>query len=59
MNKEFLKSIWILIVIVMWVLLLAKTSYEWLQGKEPDNFVVMVIILITISLENKFNNRKQ
>jgi hypothetical protein len=59
MNKELLKSIWTLIGIVIWLLLFTKTFYEWTQGKQPDNFTIMVILLIAISLESKFNSRKQ
>jgi hypothetical protein len=59
MNKELLKSIWTLIGIVIWILLFTKTFYEWTQGKQPDNFTVMVILLIAISLESKFNSEKQ
>jgi hypothetical protein len=59
MNKELLKSIWTLIGIVIWLLLFTKTFYEWTQGKQPDNFTVMTILLIAISLESKFNSKKQ
>jgi hypothetical protein len=59
MNKELLKSIWTLIGIVIWLLLFTKTFFEWTQGKQPDNFTVMMILLIAISLESKFNSRKQ
>jgi hypothetical protein len=59
MNKQLLKSIWTLIGIVIWLLLFTKTFYEWTQGKQPDNFTVMMILLITISLESKFNSKKQ
>ena len=58
MKKELLKSIWTLIGIVIWVLLFTKTFYEWTQGKQPDNITVMMILLIAISLESKFNSRK-
>jgi hypothetical protein len=59
MNKELLKSIWTLIGIVIWLLLFTKTFYEWTQGNQPDNFTVMTILLIAISLESKFNSKKQ
>ena len=59
MNKQLLKSIWTLIGIVIWLLLFTKTFYEWTQGKQPDNFTVMIILLIAISLESKFNSKKQ
>jgi hypothetical protein len=59
MKTELLKSIWTLIGIVIWLLLFTKTFYEWTQGKQPDNFTVMMILLIAISLESKFNSRKQ
>lgn len=57
MNKELLKSIWIIFGIVIWLLLFIKTFYEWTQGKQPDNFTVMMILLIAISLEGKFAKR--
>jgi hypothetical protein len=57
MNKELLKSIWTIFEIVIWLLLFAKTFYEWTQGKQPDNFTVMMILLIAISLEGKFAKR--
>jgi hypothetical protein len=59
MNKELLKSISTLIGIVIWLLLFTKTFYEWTQGKQPDNFTVMMILLMAISLESKFNNSNQ
>ena len=59
MNKKLLKSIWTLIGIMIWLLLFTKTFYEWTQGKQPDNFTVMMILLIAISLESKFNSKKQ
>ncbi len=57
MNKELLKSIWTIFGIVIWLLLFTKTFYEWTQGKQPDNFTVMMILLIAISLEGKFAKR--
>lgn len=57
MNKELLKSIWTIFGIVVWLLLFTKTFYEWTQGKQPDNFTVMMILLIAISLEGKFAKR--
>jgi len=57
MNKELLKSIWTIFGIVIWLLLFIKTFYEWTQGKQPDNFTVMMILLIAISLEGKFAKR--
>ena len=59
MDKELLKSIWSLITTIIWLLIFIKTSYDWTQGKQPDNFTVMMILLIAISLESKYNNRKQ
>jgi hypothetical protein len=50
---------WTLIGIVIWLLLFTKTFYEWTQGKEPDNFTVIMILLLAILLESKFNNRNQ
>ena len=57
MNKELLKSIWTIFGIVIWLLLFAKTFYEWRQGKQPDNFTVMMILLIAILLKDKFTKR--
>lgn len=57
MNKELFKSIWTIFGIVIWLLLFTKTFYEWTQGKQPDNFTVMMILLIAISLEGKFAKR--
>lgn len=57
MNKKLLKSIWTIFGIVIWLLLFTKTFYEWTQGKQPDNFTVMMILLIAISLEGKFAKR--
>ena len=57
MNKELLKSIWTIFGIAIWLLLFTKTSYEWTQGKQPDNFTVMMILLIAILLKGKFTKR--
>ena len=59
MNKELLKSIWTIFGIVIWLFLFTKTFYEWTQGKQPDNFTVMMILLIDISLKCKFAKRQQ
>lgn len=57
MNKELLKSIWILFGIVIWATLFIKTYYEWTKGKQPDNFTVMMILLISILLEGEFTRK--
>ena len=57
MNKELLKSIWTIFGMVIWLLLFIEAFYEWTQGKQPDNFTVMIILLIAISLEGKFAKR--
>lgn len=59
MNKELLKSILTLIQMLIWLSLLVKISYEWFLGKEPDNFTVLLTLLMTISLESRFNRGKQ
>lgn len=53
MNKELLKLIWNTFGLVLLILLLVNTFYEWTQGKQPDNMVVMVILILTISLNKK------
>lgn len=57
MNKETLKSLWVLFGVIIWMLLFTKAFYDWTQGIQPDNFTVMSILLMTIFLEGEFRGR--
>ena len=47
--KLFISVIWA----IFWIALLAVTVYEYLQGKQPDNFVVLTLILSAIAFNGK------
>ena len=58
MSKKFLKLIWILTGAVTWLVIFIKTFYEWTHGKQPDNFTVMIILLLAILMQGMFSKQQ-
>ena len=58
MNKEILKNIWTLIGTLVFLSLFVKTSYEYAQGKQPENFTVMMVLIMYIWISGKMNSEK-
>jgi hypothetical protein len=58
MNKEILKNIWTLIGTLVFLSLFVKTSYEYTQGKQPENFTVMMALIMYIWISGKMNSEK-
>ncbi len=58
--EKFIKSIWTLLGLLLFTILNIYVFFDYLiEGKQPDNITVMVIILIAINLEGIFTRRKQ
>jgi hypothetical protein len=58
MNKENFKNIWTVIKILVFLSLFVKTSYEYAQGKQPDNFTVMMVLIMYMWMNEKINSEK-
>ncbi len=59
MDRNILKHLFTLTIAVIWIFLFLKTFYEWTQGKQPDNFTVIVIIVLAITSEYRINYKNK
>lgn len=56
MRKELLKPLFIQVGALCQLVLFLKAFYDWVLGIQPSNFTVMMVLLLTILLENKYKN---
>jgi len=55
MKKSILSLLFTFFGLIIFLILFITIGYNWTQGKQPDNFTVLVVLLVYISLENKIS----
>lgn len=57
MNKELLNKIFTGFGLVIFLLLFISIGYNWTQGKQPDNFTVLIVLLVYISIDSRMSKK--
>ncbi len=51
-------KIWIIFIFSLWLALFAITLYQYTQGVQPDNFRIMLILILTIYFQGSLNSEQ-
>lgn len=57
MNKQILNSLFTAFGLIIFLLIFILIGYNWTQGKQPDNFTMLIVIMVFISLENRITKK--